>query len=191
MENKVVFLKGAKVILRPLKKEDINERYLSWMNDQEVVRFMDSGIFPTTLKQLRKFYEGIVGSSSELMLAIVDKKTDLHIGNIKLGGINWIHGFAHLGVMIGDKRYWGKGYGRESCRLMLSHAFCRMNLNKVILGVCVIHDKAVRSYKKNGFKIEGRLKEMYRFNGKYFDKIMMGISRREFKLTEKYRRGER
>ena len=180
MNDETFFLQGTKVILRPLKKEDIGKKYLAWVNDQEVVQYMDTGAFPSTLKQLRNYHDGVAASGNDLMLAIVNKKTNSHIGNIKLGGINWIHRFAHLGIMIGDKRFWGRGYGQEACALLLRHAFDRLNLNKIILGVCAKHDKAIRTYKKAGFKIEGRLKGMFNFNDRYLDKIVMGISRHDF-----------
>lgn len=179
-KNKIVFLEDKKVILRPLQEEDINERYLSWVNDREVTKYMETGIFPITLKELREFYKRISKSKTDIIFAIVDKKNNLHIGNIKLGSINWVHRFADLGIMIGERKYWRKGYGQEACRLLLEYAFNRLNLNKVILGVYSVHKPAIKAYQRVGFKIEGRIKRMLRLEGKYVDKIIMGISRKEF-----------
>ena len=80
------------------------------------------------------FYQIRIDNRHVFIDAILNKKTGAHIGNIKLGDINWIHRFSELGIMIGDKRYWGKGYGEEACKLVLAYAFDRLNLNKVILG---------------------------------------------------------
>ena len=184
-KHKIVFLEGRKVILRLLQEEDINERYLSWLNDKEVTKYMETGNFPTTLAELHSFYDKITKSRTEVMFAIVTKHNKLHIGNIKLGNINWIHRYANLGIMIGDKRYWSRGFAQEACRLLLEHAFIGLNLNKVFLGVYATHSPALKAYKKIGFKIEGRMRKMFSINNKYVDKVIMGILREEFSRNYK------
>lgn len=181
----IVFLEGKKIILRPLSKEDINEKYLSWLNDEEVTRYTDTGTFPTTLEELKGFYKQVSKSKNSVMFAIIVKSSGKHIGNIKLGGINWVHRFADLGIMIGEKKYWNKGYGKEACGLLLEYAFRRLHLNKVILGVFGNHNSAIMAYQSVGFKIEGRFKKMLNLNGKYVDKVMMGINQYNFNKTIK------
>ncbi len=175
-----VFLTGEKIYLRPIKQDDINGRYLSWMNDKEVTRYMKTGVFPMTLKELQSFYDNINSSKTNIIFAIVDKARDLHIGNIKLSKLDWIHRFAELGIMIGEKDCWNKGYGREACDLVLEYAFNRLNLNKIFLGVCAEHESAVASYQKAGFKIEGRIKKLFFYEGKRSDMISMGILKEEY-----------
>ena len=174
------FVDGVKILLRPLCEVDLNDRYLSWLNDGEVTRFMETGTFPVTARELQEFYENTAKSKTDVLFAIVDKETDLHIGNIKLGGINWVHRFADLGIMIGDKPYWGKGYGREACSLLLKYAFETLNLNKVTLGVYGNHAAAIKAYEKVGFQIEGRISGLLNFEGRYVDKVILGISRQQF-----------
>lgn len=169
------FLVGKRLYLRPLLKSDITERYLSWLNDAAVTRYIETGLFPVTKKDLEEFYKKIKVSKTDIMFAIIDKEHDLHIGNIKVGGINWVHRFADLGIMIGDKAYWGKGYGEEACRLLLRYAFNRLNLNKVTLGSYSTNLAALKTYKKVGFKIEGRIKKLLSIDGKYVDHVLMGI----------------
>jgi [ribosomal protein S5]-alanine N-acetyltransferase len=175
-----VYLTGKKINLRPLCRSDINERYLSWLNDYEVTKYMETGIFPTTFAELKDFYDVMRNKRNSVLFAIVAKKKDLHIGNIKLGNINWIHRFADLGIMIGDKKFWGRGYGQEACDMLLEYAFRRLNLNKVTLGVCANHKSAVKAYKNVGFEIEGRIKKLLNFEGGYVDKVIMGV------LKDKY-----
>lgn len=174
------FLVGERLYLRPLLKSDITERYLSWLNDAEVMKYIETGKFPVTKKDLEEFYKKIKSSKIDIMFAIIDKEHELHIGNIKLGGINWVHRFADLGIMIGDKAYWGKGYGEEACRLLLGYAFNRLNLNKVTLGFYATNVAALKTYKKVGFKIEGKIKKLLSIDGKYVDHILMGILQSEY-----------
>ena len=174
------FLKGKRIYLRPMRTSDINQRYLSWLNDTEVTRYVDAGFFPVTKRDLYEYYRKIKSSKTDIMFAIVENKHRKHIGNIKLGGINWIHRFADLGIMIGDKESRGKGYGTEACRLVLEYAFKRLNLNKVFLGCHSNNTAALKAYKKAGFRVEGRLKKMLNVDGKYVDKILMGILQSQF-----------
>jgi RimJ/RimL family protein N-acetyltransferase len=182
-----VFLHGNRIYLRPVKESDINNTYLSWLNDSEVTRFLDTGVFPVTFEELKAFYHSVASARNVVMFAIIEKKTKRHIGNIKLGGINWVHRFADLGILIGDKRSWGKGFGQEACRLVLEYAFDRLNLHKVILGVYANHASAIKAYTKIGFNIEGRLKDLLFYKDGYVDKLYMGVTEKVFskhRLTE-------
>ena len=106
--------------------------------------------------------------------------------DIKLDNINWVHQYASLGIMIGDKKSWGRGHGREAVDLLLDYAFRRLNLNKVTLGVYGNHKSAIKSYLKSGFKIEGRIKKLLNYEGKYVDKVVMGILKKEYiKISSK------
>ena len=174
------FLKGTRICLRPMRSSDINQMYLSWFNDTEVARYVDAGLFPVTIRDLDEYYRKIKSSKTDIMLAIVENKHRKHIGNIKLGGINWIHRFADLGIMVGDKKSRGKGYGTEACVLVLKYAFRMLNLNKVFLGCHANNTAAINAYKKAGFRVEGRLKKILNVDGKYIDKILMGILQSQF-----------
>lgn len=173
-------LVGKRIYLRPLCKKYIGNRYLAWLNDRDVTRFMETGIVRVTRRDLEAFCEKIIKSETDEMFVIIIKRNGMHIGNIKLGGINWRHGYGNLGVMIGEKRYWGKGYAQEACKLLLDYAFNTLYLNKVTLGVHGSHIAAIRAYRKIGFKIEGRIKNLLSCEGRYVDKVIMGLSNREF-----------
>jgi RimJ/RimL family protein N-acetyltransferase len=182
------FAQGSRVFLRPLEREDLNARYLSWLNDPEVTRYMETGAFPTTARDLEKFYDEVTGSRNQIILAVADKKSGQHVGNVKLGPIHWIHRCATFGIMIGDKRFWGRGVGLEATRLMVEFGFDRLNLRRIDLGVLAEHDAAVRCYEKAGFKVEGRMRESVFQDGKYGDRLWMGLLRSEYKSLKATRR---
>lgn len=175
------FARGTRVYLRPLEREDLNARYLSWLNDPEVTRYMETGTFPITAGDLGKFYDQVTGSRDQVVLAVADTKSGQHIGNVKLGPIHWVHRSATFGIMIGDKKFWGKGAGLEATRLTVEYGFNRLNLRRIDLGVFAEHDAAVRCYKKAGFKVEGRMRENYFKDGKYVDRLWMAVLRSEYK----------
>jgi RimJ/RimL family protein N-acetyltransferase len=181
MSDKTAFLRGAKVYLRPLERTDLNETYLSWLNDGEVTRHLETGAFPTTMQDLEKFYQGVTGSTNAVILAVADRKSHRHIGNVKLGPINWVHRRAMFGIMIGDKAFWGKGVGEEVTRMMVEYGFYRLNLRRIGLVVFEEHRPAVRCYQKVGFKTEGCLREQMYQDGKYKNHLWMGLLRSEYK----------
>jgi RimJ/RimL family protein N-acetyltransferase len=133
------FISGKKIYLRGLERLDLEGEYFDWLNDREVTKFLNSGGFPNTAEKMEEYYRNIVLSADNAMFAIIDKESDGHIGNIKLGPINWLMRIAPLGIMIGNKECWGKGYGTEAIRLVLGYAFNRLNLHKVITGIVAIH----------------------------------------------------
>lgn len=169
------FLSSEKTALRPIALSDSSAAYLSWMNDREVTKGLETGIFPTTKEDLDSFLKSITASKNNVMLAIVDRESDTHIGNIKLGNINWIHRHAELGILIGEKKFWGKGHGTEACKLVVDYAFAQLNLHKVWLAVFSDNPGAYNIYHKMGFREEGRLREHVFTEGKYVDKILMSI----------------
>ena len=180
-KNGTVFLQGDKVYLRGLNKKDFHGPYFDWLNDPKVTRYLQSGLFPNSKEKMRDNYKQYVSGNGQLFLAIIDKKNKKHIGNIKLGPINWVHRFSEFGILIGEKKYWGKGFGYEATRLLLDHAFDKLNIHRIRLGVVDENKSAIRSYLKLGFKIEGKAREQFFIDGKYRDVIYMGVLEDEYR----------
>jgi len=184
MTEHKAYLRGSKVYLRPLERADLNETYLGWLNDHEVTRYLEAGAFPETMQDLEKFYQGVTGSRSEVIFAIADSKSHRHVGNVKLGPINWVHRRAMFGIMIGEKKFWGRGIGKEATRLVVEYGFQRLNLNRIGLGVLAAHEAAIRCYQAVGFKTEGRFREEMFSDGTYQDRLWMGMLRSEYKVGQ-------
>jgi RimJ/RimL family protein N-acetyltransferase len=180
LPTKSAFAVGSQVYLRPLEREDLNERYLNWLNDPEVNRYLESAKFPSAKRDLEKFYEEVTGSRNNVILAIADKRTDQHLGNVKLGPINWVHRKATLGILIGDKKFWRKGVGLEATRLAVEYGFYKLNLRRIDLGLFAEHESALRCYEKVGFKVEGRFRQNLFHEGEYKDSLWMGLLRSEY-----------
>lgn len=102
------------------------------------------------------------------------------IGFISLSGISWTHGTAWVGIGLGEEEYWGKGYGTDAMRLVLRYAFCELNLQRVSLVVFGFNQRAIRSYTKAGFQLEGKLRQAMLRDGERNDILEMGILRSEW-----------
>jgi ribosomal-protein-alanine N-acetyltransferase len=175
------FIEGDTIYLRALSMNDVSEEYLSWLNDEETTRGLASGVFPSTTEELTRFVEGVINNKNTVMFAVCDKTNDKHIGNIKLDQFDWVSRTCELGLLIGDKNYWGKGIGTEVCRLTLTYAFTDLNIRKVSLAVYENNPSAIRVYEKLGFVQEGRLRKHVFEGGSYYDKFYMGIFQEELK----------
>src|ERR1700691_4801026 len=113
----------AQVSWQPLERSHLTAEYLSWLNDPEVTRYMETGTFPTTAEDLERFFRSVTGSREQVAFAIVHKESGKHVGNVKLGPIHWVHRGATLGIMIGDKKFWGQGLGEDATRLAVEYGF--------------------------------------------------------------------
>ncbi len=88
---------------------------------------------------------------------------------------------AVYAIAIFESENWGRGYGEESTRLVLDHAFNTLSLHRVWLRVLAYNHRAIRCYEKCGFIIEGTQRESALLNGVWYDDILMGILASEFR----------
>ena len=104
---------------------------------------------------------------------------DKHIGFLILW-VDLIHNDAWVGVGIGDRDFWGRGYGTDVMKLCLQYAFTELNVHRVSLGLLEYNPRALRAYEKAGFRFEGRTRQDVMREGKRFDSLWMGILREEW-----------
>jgi RimJ/RimL family protein N-acetyltransferase len=105
---------------------------------------------------------------------------DRLIGDVGLDGVLWNHGESFVGIGIGEREYWGRGYGTDAMRLILRYAFSELNLQRVSLNVFEYNSRAIRSYEKIGFVHEGRQRGVLIRDGRRYDLVYMGILREEW-----------
>ena len=170
----IPFLETPRLLLYAMTAEHCSEQYRSWLHDKEVTRFLETGMFPTSIEQLQAFVHDI-SQKPVLFLAIYTKTDNKHIGNVKIDSINRIHGTAEYGILMGDKTAWGKGYGREASEVLFDHCFKRLHLRKITLGVVADNTAAVQLYYKMGFELEGTYKQHCFYDGAYRDIFRMAI----------------
>ncbi len=169
-------LESNRLILVPLSLDHLSKEYVNWMNDYDVIEFLESG-GDYTFKMLEKFLKEQV-ENKILFWAIHIKKTNKHIGNIKIDPIDDDKLSGEYGIMMGDKLSWGKGYATEASNIVIEYCFEQLNLNHITLGVVAEHASAVKLYKKIGFKIEKTLqikaRETYRMILEKQQKLILG-----------------
>jgi len=173
-------IEGEDVRLRPVEREDL-PRFAEWFNDPEVRRYLDMYL-PFSLAQEERWFEHLQErlASKETVMLTIETSDGVTIGNITLFDINWKDRHAELGVTIGEKAYWGQGYGSDAIRTMLGVGFDSMNLHRIFLRVHADNARAIGSYQKVGFRKEGTLRESVFREGVYHDMHIMSVLASEF-----------
>jgi RimJ/RimL family protein N-acetyltransferase len=160
--------------LVPLGLEHASIDYVSWMNDPEVNKYLESG-GDYTIEKLHDFLCQ-VEIDNILFWAIHTIENNQHIGNIKINPINLKHKYAEYGIMMGDKSEWGKGYAKEATIKIIDYCFnSELNLRKVNLGVYAKNIAAIELYKKIGFTQEGRFSKHVITTDGFDDILRMAI----------------
>ncbi|MDY7041730.1 MAG: GNAT family protein, partial [Chloroflexota bacterium] len=157
--------------------------FVRWFNDPEVLHYLLM-YMPMSLAEEEKWFEEQLQKRDGRIFAIeaTDGDQPMHIGNIGIHGIDWKNRSAEVGIAIGEKNYWGQGYGSDALKTLLSFVFQEMNLNRVQLRVHDYNARAIRCYEKCGFQHEGRQRQALFRDGEYHDVLMMSILADEFQM---------
>lgn len=119
-------------------------------------------------------------STSNYSFAIETLNDSKYIGGCGINTINWLSRTSEIGIFIGDTNYQSKGYGSDALKILIKFIFNQMNIRKIKLNVYDFNERAIRCYKKLGFKVEGTLRDELFRDGKYYDIIQMGLFKEEF-----------
>lgn len=163
-----------------MQNEDI-EIYHSWRNDSQVMYSTNPSLDVYSLEETKEFVEKIIlPAISSKSYIIYDKHNAQPIGITSLINIDVKNRNAECIIDIGEKDYWGQGYGSEALTLLLNYAFLELNLHRVYLRVFSFNEKAISLYHKLGFMHEGRSRQTLFRNGQWYDILHMGILQDEY-----------
>ena len=169
------------IYFRPLIRADLKGRWPQWFNDPEVTHFT-KGFYPNTIELQEAYFNQISGSHTDVILAIVSRSSNEHVGNVGLHQIDYVHRSAILGIVIGEKFAWGKGIGSKSWRAITNYGFSVLNLQKICATVLNGNEASLKCALNSGYKIEGRQERQIYKNGSYHDLIHLGLLREHWKV---------
>ena len=180
MSDKAESFSGERIYLRILKEEDIDDRYLSWFDNDNLMEFYSS-----TKKSFKK--ENVLKELDQAEktktyfygIFIID--SEICIGNVKIGPINSIHMISDLVVLIGDTSFHGKGLASEAISVANEIAFKKYSVRKLFGGMYESNIASIKAYASAGWIVEGKLKDHYVFKGKYEDRVLVACFNKEYK----------
>jgi RimJ/RimL family protein N-acetyltransferase len=167
-------LEGERIVLRRHVPANL-EAFRRWYADPEIARLTRYQDGPMRPDEIERFFMARVVGADALTLAIHDRDSDRLIGTCAFSQFDGDNGSALFHITIGEKDCWGRGYGTEATELMLDHAFGQLGLHRVALSVFAFNERALRSYRKVGFVVEGRAREAIWRDGRYWDEIHMSV----------------
>jgi len=176
-----MLLTGSLTRLVALEADQDAELHARWSRDVEFFHLFNFGpARGATAKQAREWLERDADDPNTFVFTILTQDGGKRIGLTDLSVLpRWQD--AYLGIGIGERDYWGKGYGTEAVRLVAQFGFAELNLHRITLSVFEFNTRAIRSYEKVGFVVEGRSRQLIQRAGRRWDSITMGLLRSDWK----------
>jgi diamine N-acetyltransferase len=175
----IVNIVGVQVALGPLRRELLPD-YTRWRNDFAVARTLEYIPGPFTTEEREVWFAQASLDTATIRFTVYERATWRAIGITSLNAIDFRHGTAGFGLVIGEADARGKGCGTEATRLMLDYAFTVLGLFNVMLHVYSYNEPALRAYLKAGFRELGRRSQSQVFAGQRWDEVYMECLASEF-----------
>jgi len=171
---------GEICYLSPCSIEDA-EAWTKWDNDLEVtIPLGEEAYMLYSLEREKEMMSNMLKKES-YVFDIVDIKEERLIGRCMLFNMDHVNRTAMFGIVIGEKEYWNRGYGKEATSLLLDYGFNLLNLHSIMLGVYSFNNRALRCYRGVGFKEIGRRRQARIFGDQKYDMVFMDILAEEFR----------
>ena len=165
--------------LESFKPQYLTERYVSWLNDPEVVRYSEQRHHKHDLASCRTYVASFEGTPNYLWAIIARDENLGHIGNVN-AYVDEANGIADVGIMIGDKGAWGKGYGVDAWKAVCRYLFLSAGMRKVTAGTMVTNLGMIGIMKKTGMRLDGLRARQFIFDGKQVDLQYAALFREDF-----------
>jgi len=171
---------GFRVYLRALEPEDYKVS-IRWRKDEEIWDMLVGRKYYVSEEYERQWVLDVIqGKYEKVVLAVCLKENDSYIGNVYLNNIDWFNKNASSAILMGDRQFWGRGYGTEVIVLMLYHAFYDLGLQRIQARQLLSNKASIKTYEKCGFISEGVLRRAVYKDGGYQDLNLMSIIREDF-----------
>ncbi len=177
---------GKHIRLRAPERSDI-PLFVSWLNDADVIENLPRYL-PMSTGEEEQWFERMLQAPADehpMVIEIKDGENWRPIGNVAFHEINQRSRNAEVGIFIGEKSEWNKGYGTEAMRLMLEIGFNTLNLHRIFLRTLATNLRGIRAYEKAGYIHEGCMRQAEYKNGQYIDMLFMSVLRPEWLEKQK------
>lgn len=165
---------GDQIYLETLTVSNMSDDYVHWLQDREITRFLELRHASQTIESVTDFVSDCFKSEKNLLMGIFLHEGKKHIGNIKLGPVVWRYRRADIGIVIGDKNYWGQGMAAEAIKLLCDIAFHDLGLRRLQAGAYAENKGSVRAFEKAGFQVEGVLRDYWLIEDNPMDNFILG-----------------
>jgi RimJ/RimL family protein N-acetyltransferase len=183
IKNTKLRLEGDKVYLQQFSMENLYDpRYYKWLRDLDVVAtiYRMEYMLPMEFSEVEKYVKTLLKSKDDGFFAIYLKENDEFIGTQRVGHIDWRVGTGDIGIVIGNKDYWGRGLAKDSTRTICRYALKSLSLRRLTGGTPATNVAMHKCFESLGFKLEGQLRKQLLLNGEYVDHNLYGLFPEDF-----------
>ena len=172
-------IRGKIVTLRAIEEADLVQLH-QWSNDPTIWPLLGGWHFPTSLAATRRWFDGLAGDTLNQRFAIDAAGLGL-VGTANLVDIDWKNNHAFHGMMLGAAELQGKGIGVDTVMAMMRYAFEELHLERLDGSMVEYNERSLAMYcRKCNWQIEGRQRNWYFRQGRYWDRIMVGVTRGDY-----------
>ena len=181
-------ISSKNLLIEDLSKKDFNQKYLNWLKDEKITRFLDQdkNYNDLTLEDCLNLLNTLQDSSNNFFLKIINKSNKQHIGNIRVGEIYWEEKISEIAILIGEKQYWGLGYGSEAIELLTNFYFKKFPIDFFLAGLMIKNISSRKLFNKCNFKTYKNLNK-FSLNQKKIIKLIKNKLKSDEILTIKER----
>lgn len=160
----------------PFGEHHLHERYVGWLKDPEVVRYSEQRYSTHTLESCRAYWSSFAGSPHFFWAIelLGEAGESSHVGNIN-AYLDPRHGLADVGILIGERRVWGKGVGLEAWTAVCHWLFESAGVRKITAGTLACNLGMLAIMDRSGMVDDGRHYRHYLFEGEEVDVVYRAL----------------
>jgi ribosomal-protein-alanine N-acetyltransferase len=167
-------LRSKRLVLRSLKAADIGNSYFRWLRDAEITKYLEVRHTKPSVRGIKKYVEDCNRSEKACLAGIFLRREGTHIGNIKIGPINWRHKRAEIGLFIGERKLHGQGLALEAVQVTSKFCSKKLRLLKLTSGCYASNKASQKLFLRAGFKVEGRCSRHWKIGKNWDSGILFG-----------------
>ncbi len=184
----MINLEGKNISLKNFTTKHLNDpHYLNWLRDYDIMKTIGRDEYiekRVEFEEVKKYVQNLWSNKNIIFLALYHKKDSLFIGTVKINIVNLRTKEADIGIMIGEKKYWGQGLATEAIKIVCKYCFESLKLRRLVSGCMAINIGMIKAFKKSGFVQEGLFRKRDLFEGEYIDHVYFSCFANELNYND-------
>lgn len=163
----------------PFYEKYLTQRYVHWLNDPEVVKYSEQRHRTHTLETCHRYWQAFIDTPHFFWAIVVSQPPLGHIGNMN-AHIDPKNLLADIGILIGERESWRKGYGLEAWMAVCDYLFNETQIRKITAGALATNEGMLKIMQRSGMLEDGRRFRHYLLDGQEVDVVYAALFKQKF-----------